>query len=100
KHMPRTTVRAFNSHEKTSAVYEGVLLEELLRKAGAPHGEQLRGPLMTSYVVAEAEDGYRVVFALAELDSGFLESEVLVADTMDGAQSVQIRVRSALWHET
>jgi hypothetical protein len=37
------------------------------------------------YVMAEAEDGYRVVFALAELDSGFLDSEVLVAHTMDGA---------------
>ena len=40
---------------------------------------------MTSYVVAEAEDGYRVVFALAELDSDFVDSQVLVADTMDGA---------------
>ena len=83
--MPRTTIRAVNSHEKKTETYEGVLLEELLRKAGAPHGEQLRGPLMTSYVVAEAEDGYRVVFALAELDSGFVDAQVLVADTMDGA---------------
>ena len=40
---------------------------------------------MTSYVVAEGEDGYRVVFALAELDSGFVDSQVIVADTMDGA---------------
>jgi hypothetical protein len=40
---------------------------------------------MTSYVVAEAQDSYRVVFALAVLDSGFLDSQVLVADTMDGA---------------
>lgn len=85
KAMPRTTVSAMNAHEKKTETYEGVLLEELLRKAGAPHGEQLRGPLMTTYVIAEAEDGYRVVFALAELDSGFLDSEVLVADTMDGA---------------
>jgi DMSO/TMAO reductase YedYZ molybdopterin-dependent catalytic subunit len=85
KAMPRTTIRAVNTHEKKTETYEGVLLDELLRKAGAPHGEQLRGQLMTSYVVAEAEDGYRVVFALAELDSGFLDSEVLVADTMDGA---------------
>ena len=85
KAMPRTTVAAVNSHEKKTETYEGVLLEELLRKAGAPHGEQLRGPLMTGYVVAEAEDGYRVVFALAELDSGFIDSQVLVADTMDGA---------------
>jgi hypothetical protein len=40
---------------------------------------------MTSYVIAEATDGYRVLFALAELDSDFLNSEVLVADTLDGA---------------
>jgi len=35
--------------------------------------------------VAEGADGYRVVFSLAELDSGIADSEVLVADTMDGA---------------
>jgi hypothetical protein len=40
---------------------------------------------MASYVLAEATDGYRVVFSLAELDSGVVESEVIVADTMDGA---------------
>ena len=50
-----------------------------------PQGESLRGPAMASYVVAEASDGYRVVFSLAELDSGILDSEVMVADTMDGA---------------
>jgi len=82
--MPRTTIHETNTHEKKTETYEGVLIEELL-KAGAPHGEQFRGALMTTYVIAEAEDGYRVVFALAELDSGFLDSQVLVADTMDGA---------------
>jgi DMSO/TMAO reductase YedYZ molybdopterin-dependent catalytic subunit len=85
KNMPRTTLQVTNAHEKKSETYEGVLLEELLRRAGAPHGEQLRGPLMTTYVIAEAEDGYKVVFALAELDSGITSSEVLVADTVDGA---------------
>src|SRR5215470_18983935 len=85
KSLPRTTLRVRNPHEKKEETYEGVRLEVLLEKAGAPHGEQLRGGLMTSYVIAEAEDGYRVVFALAELDSGFLDSEVLVADTMEGA---------------
>jgi len=34
--------------------------------------------------VAEASDGYRVVFSLAELDSGFQDSDVIVADTVDG----------------
>jgi hypothetical protein len=60
------------------------LLEELLRRAGVPHGDRLRGKLMTTYVIAEAEDGYKVVFALAELDSGITNSEILVADTVDG----------------
>ena len=83
--MPRTTLHVTNTHENKTETYEGVLLEELLRRAGASLGEKLRGPLMTSYVIAEAEDGYRVVFALAELDSAFLDSQVLVADTVDGA---------------
>ena len=85
KGLPRTTLHVANAHEKKEETYEGVLLETLLQKAGAPQGDGLRGQLLTSYDVAEAEDGYRVVFALAELDSGFLDSEVLVADTIDGA---------------
>ena len=83
--LPRTTLRVINAHEKKEESYEGVLLETLLQKAGAPHGEELRGQLMAGYAVAEAEDGYRVVFSLPELDSGFLDSEILVADTLNGA---------------
>jgi DMSO/TMAO reductase YedYZ molybdopterin-dependent catalytic subunit len=88
KEMPRKTLSVTNPHEKKKETYEGVLLEELLLKAGVPHAEQLRGPAMATYVIAEGEDGYRVVFSLAELDSGILESEVIVADTMDGAPLV------------
>ena len=84
KNMHRKTLTVMNPHEKKSETYEGVLLEEILIRAGVPHGEQLRGPAMSSYVIAEAEDGYRVIFSVAELDPGILESEVLVADTMDG----------------
>jgi DMSO/TMAO reductase YedYZ molybdopterin-dependent catalytic subunit len=85
KKMPRKTLAVVNPHDKKKETYEGVLLEELLRKAGVPQGEKLRGSSMATYVLAEAEDGYRVVFSLAELDSGILESEVIVADTLDGA---------------
>jgi hypothetical protein len=60
-------------------------VEELLKKAGLPQGESLRGPAFATYVVFEAEDGYRVVFSIAELDSGIVDSDVMVADTMDGA---------------
>jgi DMSO/TMAO reductase YedYZ molybdopterin-dependent catalytic subunit len=85
KNMPRKKLTVVNPHDKKTEAYEGVLLEELLRKAGVPQGESLRGPSMATYILAEAADGYRVVFSLAELDSGILDSEVMVADTMDGA---------------
>jgi DMSO/TMAO reductase YedYZ molybdopterin-dependent catalytic subunit len=85
KSMPRTTLHVTNPHENKTEIHEGVLLEQLLRRAGVPQGDQLRGKQMTTYVIAEAEDGYKVVFSLAELDSGIANSEVLVADTVDGA---------------
>ena len=44
----------------------------------------MRGPAITSYVVASAADGYQVVFSLAELDSGLTSNDIIVADTVDG----------------
>ena len=85
KKMPRTTLSVLNPHDKKQESYEGVLLEELLRRAGAPQGEKLRGPAMATYLLIEAEDGYRVIFSLAELDSGITDSGIIVADTLDGA---------------
>jgi DMSO/TMAO reductase YedYZ molybdopterin-dependent catalytic subunit len=85
KTMPRKTLTVVHPHDKKTEKYEGVALEEILHKAGVPQGEALRGPAMATYVVAEGADGYRVVFSLAELDSGIADSEVLVADTIDGA---------------
>jgi DMSO/TMAO reductase YedYZ molybdopterin-dependent catalytic subunit len=85
KKMPRKTLHVENAHAMKTEVYEGVPLEALLQKAGVPQGEQVRGAAMTTYVLVEAADDYHVVFSLAELDSSFEDSEVLVADTMDGA---------------
>lgn len=85
KKMMRTTLRVTNPHNHQDETYDGVPLASLLQQAGVPHGEQIRGPWMAACVIAEAADGYRVVFSLAELDSAFLDSDVLVADTMNGA---------------
>lgn len=63
---------------------EGVPLREILKKAGAPLGGQLRKTALTTYVVASAQDGYAVVFSLAELDESFGNAKVLVA-VSDGA---------------
>ena len=85
KAMPRKTLRVNNAHSGKTEVYEGVLVEDLLRKAGVPQGEALRGPAMATYVLVEAADNYRVVFALEEFNSSYMDSEIIVADTMDGA---------------
>jgi len=71
KKMSRKTLSVLNPHNKKTETYEGVLLEELLRRAGVPQGEQLRGPSMATYVIAGAEDGYRVVFPWRNLIRGF-----------------------------
>jgi len=85
KKMPRATVHVANPHNHQAEAYDGVALETLLHQAAVPHGEQLRGTSMAMYVVVEAADNYRVTFSIAELDSGILDSEILIADTMNGA---------------
>jgi len=85
RNMPRQTVKVVNPHEKKEEIYEGVAIRELLRRAGIPQNDKLRGSAMATYVVAEAADGYRVVYSLAELDSDFQDSEVIVADTLNGS---------------
>jgi len=84
KKMPRKTITLVNPLSQKKEIYEGVLLEEILHKAGVPGGEHLRGPAMATYVLASAADGYRAVFSLGELASGIQESEIMVADTLDG----------------
>lgn len=83
--MPQTTLRVVNPHSHQPETYQGVPLDTLLQQAGVPHGEAIRGKWMTAYVLATAADGYRVVYSLAELDSAFLDSDVLIADQMNGA---------------
>ena len=57
-------VRVHASAHGSEADWEGVPLIELLKSAGAPSGETLRGPALALYVRVAASDGYRVVFAL------------------------------------
>ena len=81
--LPRQTVRA-KGHDGVESQFQGVPLVEILAKAGVPTGKDLRGPAMALYVVVEAADGYRAVFALAELEPAFTDRVVLLADHRDG----------------
>lgn len=81
--MPRRRV-SVTDEDGRMLTYEGVLVGEILKRAGATVGGEMRGMAMATYVVASASDGYRVVFSLAELDPAMTASEVIVADTVDG----------------
>lgn len=65
--------------------YEGVTVQELLSSAGMAFGHSLRGPRLRDYLLAEAADGYGVVFALPELTDEFSDRVVIVADRVNGA---------------
>jgi DMSO/TMAO reductase YedYZ molybdopterin-dependent catalytic subunit len=73
-----------NEHTGKEETYLGVPVAELLKRAGVAQGAALRGAALATYILAEGEDGYCVVFSLAELDNGIQDADVLVADTMDG----------------
>ena len=81
--LPRQTVRA-KDHSGKEAAYEGVALVEILRLAGVPFGEAMRGKNLGLYLIVEAADGYRAVFALPELDPAFTDRVILLADHKDG----------------
>jgi len=81
--LPRREVRV-RDRDGTEVTFAGVALVEILRLAGVPLGEKLRGSNMALYLLVDAADGYRVVFALPELDPAFTERVVLLADHRDG----------------
>jgi len=66
------------------AEYAGVPVAEILQKAGAPLGKNLKGPNMAVGLIASAPDGYRVLFSLAEFDPAFTDRVIILADRRDG----------------
>jgi len=81
--MPRTTVQA-KTHDGKEHTFEGVAMAELLRRAGLPQGENVRGPILARYIVVSAHDGYRAIVSLPEFDPAFTDNRALLADKMDG----------------
>ncbi len=81
--MPRQSVTV-PDQDGTKIAYEGVPLGEILKRAGAPLGKDLRGKALASYVLVKAHDGYQVVFTLAEVAPEFANESILVADRRDG----------------
>jgi hypothetical protein len=81
--MPRETA-TIPDQDGTKIEYEGVPLREILKRAGAPMDKALRGKALASYILATANDGYQVVFTIAEVAPEFANESILVADKRDG----------------
>ncbi len=79
---PHVTVNV-KDHD-TPAQFEGVPMSAVLGLAGVQLGSRLRGTRLTEALLVEAADGYKVVFALAEVDPDFATREVLLALKRDG----------------
>lgn len=81
--LPRRSVQA-KDHDGKDTAFEGIELAEVLKLAGVKFGEHLRGKELALFMVVDAADGYRAVFALPELDHAFTDRIVLIADRRDG----------------
>ena len=81
--MPQETVSQ-EDEDGNKIEYGGVLLKNVLEKAGAPSGRSLRGKGLASYIVAKARDDYEVVFTLAEMDPAFGNEKIVIVYKKDG----------------
>jgi len=79
--LPHVTVDVVRNG--TTTIYGGVLLLDVLRKAGVTIDQGDRTAELTEYVVVTGTDGYRAVFALADLDPDFTDHPLVLADKRD-----------------
>lgn len=81
--LPHQKLTTKDTDGKT-VTFEGVPLVQLLQSAGVEFGEKLRGKNLALFLVVEAADGYKAVFALPELDPAFNDRVIILAESRDG----------------
>jgi hypothetical protein len=80
--LPQKTIKT--TDHGTPATFEGVLVTDVLAKVDLPAGEKFHSTAASYYMVVEGKDGYRAVFAWAELDPSFMDKAVYVVTKRDG----------------
>ena len=81
--LPQKSVKV-KEQSGQEATYSGATLADVMKKAGMNFEANLHGKALTKYLLVEAADKYRVVFALPEFDPNFSDKVVLVATKKDG----------------
>jgi hypothetical protein len=80
--LPQQTIDT--TDHGNSAKFEGVRLADVLAKVELPTGDRYHSTAASYYMVVEAKDGYRTVFAWAELDPSFMDKPVFIVTKRDG----------------
>lgn len=82
KKLPVHAVEAEDVREQIR--YEGAAVADVLMKAGLAFGQNMRGERLQDYLVVESADGYRVVYALPEIDPQFTDAVTIIAYQRNG----------------
>lgn len=77
-------VQFTSGKEDQQHTYTGVLLWDVLERAGIVTDEKIKNDTLHMYAVVTANDGYQVVISLGEIDPGFGNSPYLLAWDEDG----------------
>ncbi len=78
--MPQKEITVVNGHSGKEERYTGVLLSDVLVKAGAKLGKET----LHGYVVAKGTDGYWVLYSGEEISPALHSGDVLVATAVNG----------------
>lgn len=81
--LPRREVKG-KTHSGKESSFSGVDLREVLKLAGVKFGDEGKKINLISYLVVEAADKYKAIFAMIELENDFTDKIVLLADSSDG----------------
>jgi hypothetical protein len=81
--LPRQTVKT--TTYGTPVTFQGVLLADVLSKVALPTGEKFHSTGASYDLTVEGKDGYRAVFAWAELDSGSMDKPVYMVTEREEA---------------
>ena len=81
--MPHITID-IKAHDGNMHSYSGVVLMNLLQKAGVKMGDSAKKNVSSSYVLITATDTYKAVYALSEVDTLQSNKTIILADKTDG----------------
>ena len=81
--LPQKSVKV-KDQSGQEITYSGAMLADVMKKMGMNFEANLHGRMLTKYLLVEAVDKYRVVFALPEFDPNFTDKVILVATKADG----------------